>query len=365
MSKITWAVVALCLPLCAQSHELNQYTSYGKIRSELRKVADKRAKQAMTQLDQKIKEKCHKAKKKAYGKPIDFKKHLNCSFNVKDFLQGRAQSLIKGKITRGEVGTLNYKGVKVQLSHDVNYVVNAKPIHKNYRLGLLDRKKSEYIRESRYVHKNIALQHRPATDRLYTKMCMNFPGVDINAQISSITAKAEKKLFWFVKAKANAHIQIDLGRHIAQTASICGLNTIKVKDIGLKSNKPKLQVKNYVEPLKFHGLKTSGIRVLKVKVSGGNFLTKVVFWVAKSLRGKAESMVLEALQKQLVSKINGELGNVKAGLSNGSIWKRVFENSVKSPNVLLATDLQRTIANDLRDDKAKAFRFSYLYAFTW
>ena len=56
MSKITWAVVALCLPLCAQSHELNQYTSYGKIRSELRKVADKRAKQAMTQLDQKIKE---------------------------------------------------------------------------------------------------------------------------------------------------------------------------------------------------------------------------------------------------------------------------------------------------------------------
>ena len=276
----------LAIPAYSKTFVYEKGMNFGSMDHLLRKQALQKTDQVLNQAAASYNENCHKLKKNFYS---TYNGTFSCKFNVRKFAEGQKQFLLKGRLTR--LPTSNINGFKVRLKKPINYSATIETKQYLYQLDVLDYKRPIWTNEKKHLFRNIYIKYAPYNHTVWANVCSELPGIAINTQLSKIYVRAEKKIFWFLKAKADIEIDASLGSYWNRSARVCGgakvgydknkaLNSLSQWTVSQSILQPKFYLqKPQISPIKF-----DGVKVKKVRVKGRNLFTKIVFFLFKKIK---------------------------------------------------------------------------------
>ena len=355
-SWIKWTTLSISLLFGFSSHSQNikktfdYKVSYGQIKNQMHHTILKSGDAMLRDLDKSYKKKCKKMSHLSFQK-INFGRYINCGFDVNRLFRGHAQYIVNTKVHPNHIGIQKVQGAKVWLRSPFNIAVRVAPKNPDMAIRTLDYKRNLTGKRENPFYRNIEVRYTPYTSTGVASFGMFMPGAEVRPTMGTVRARGEKKIFWFIKAKADIDVTMDLGDFRFHSSHVFGSAVVQAD--GFHANgKPKLKNRLYMKAPAFLGVKHRGAKVIRVKVRGANFFTKVALFIAKVFKVKVNDIAKNMMNQAIKKHLNMHISNFAGKLNNGSLWKEVYQRSTLPVSVQFSKNLGSDIGNVLKDKSA-------------
>ncbi len=339
----------------AKTYIYKQGMTFGHVDHLARKALLEQEGKLLEQALSTYNQQCQNAKKAFYS---TIGGTFSCDFNVEAFSRGHTQNLVKGEMKNLPTNQIN--GVRVKLANPIRYSASLDPLHHAYKLDVLDYRQTILVNEKRNLFRNIHTQYAPYNHTLWTHVCSELPGLKLQTHLSPINVNAEKKIFWFVKAKARIEIDASLGSYWNRSTKLCGGAKIGYDRSKLEKDINKWTLSQSVQQPQFYihkpwisPIQFKGVKVHKIRVKGNNLFTKIVFFLFKKLKNRIIEDIRKDLNKKLSQEIKKYVKLSNHELQSGHTWRKIARSQGISSQVRMVSSLKKPMIATMKEGLSK------------
>lgn len=220
------------------------------------------------------------------------------------------KELIKIKVPRKK---LSAKGAKITIS-PFNIPVFMSRSQRGGKLNIqsLDSNQLESKSISEKFGEDFFVEYKPKDQNLYITPCFVSPGSRIYTPDRVIKVHAEKKIFWFIKAKVDIKSKVNMVSYSFDNISGCGVikagyDALSLRDIYEKPIEPQVQMIKVFNSKVSNG-NLRGLQVKRVSVKG-NLVYKIISFVGRIFGYNVNKMIKDGVKKELHSQYKKMMGS--------------------------------------------------------